>query len=82
MSEPRIVFVRDSDKTVSGLSSYERAQEIAKGIPETATQRVRVRFRNRTSTWDVVVKTAREQKDSRIGSTAADPQLRGENLEG
>lgn len=59
--EARFIFVRDNEKTVTGITTYEVAKAIAAELGEdTETQRVRVRMRSRTGLWDVVVKTRRE----------------------
>lgn len=71
--EPRYVFVRDPEKTLVGIETYEEAKRKAETIAETETQRVRVRLRSRTGKWDVVVKTRREDKsDSQPAPTGGD----------
>lgn len=56
------IFVRDDEKSKLGFLRIEDAQAHAKTIPETEDRRVRVRFRNRSGRFDVVVKTRREAK--------------------
>jgi len=57
----RTIFVRDNDLSAFGFATFEAANvaAVAMGPANTETQRIRVRFRNRTNCWDVVVKTKR-----------------------
>lgn len=61
-------YVKDIEKTQTDIKSYEEAMGIAHHLkvemndPKELTYRIRVRRRNRTGMWDVVVKVKREQK--------------------
>lgn len=64
--EKRYIYVRDPDLTVTGFTAVEEAhKEVDRltaqmGDRPTDEYRIRVRLRNRTNLWDVVVKTRRE----------------------
>lgn len=54
----RVIYVRDNEASVLGFSSYELAQgELIKlDLKETDEQRVKIRYRRRTDTFDIIVK--------------------------
>lgn len=54
----RVIYVRDNEASVLGFSSYELAQgELVKlDLKETDEQRVKIRYRRRTDTFDIIVK--------------------------
>lgn len=61
----RTIYVRDDEETRVGFRSYEEAAAHRSSLgPATVDyddiRRVRICYRNRTDTWDVVVKLARQ----------------------
>ena len=71
----RYVFIRNDAFSVGGFTDFAKAKEAADAIPESETVRVRVRFRNRTGMWDVVVKTRREAKEETPKAAAPAPAV-------
>lgn len=61
-------FIKDNDRTKTDIATYALAQEAAAALkkqlndPKEETYRIRVRRRNRTGKWDLVVKVKREEK--------------------
>jgi hypothetical protein len=53
-------FVRNEDLSLPGFGNEEAAELAAETIPRMDGRRVRVAYRSRTSTYDVVVKDRRE----------------------
>jgi len=70
-TKTRTIFVKDEEKTVTGFKTHEEATLVADkmGPRDNAQRRVRVSYRRRTSTYDVVVKLAREVEDSTASKT-------------
>ncbi len=57
----RTIFVKNNELSREGFRSFEEATEARQTLGDDSdTQRVRIRFRNRTGLWDVLVKSARE----------------------
>lgn len=52
-------FVRDENLTMTGFSDFEEARKAASSIKQDPNIRIRIRLRNRTDRWDVVVKRKR-----------------------
>jgi len=61
--ETRIIYKKDPDHSAVGFTTYDEATTIADALRIKYVEpghRVRTRFRTRTNTWDVVVKTRTE----------------------
>lgn len=56
MREKRGAFIKDESLSRGGFNSFDEAMQAASLIPDTDSCRVRVRWRNRTQQWDLVVK--------------------------
>jgi hypothetical protein len=56
----RSAFVRNEDLSVPGFRDKESAVRAAAAIPRADERRVKVAYRSRTSTYDVVVKDKRD----------------------
>lgn len=57
--EIRYVFTKDADLSKTDFDTFEKAKAEADKLENNDEQRVRVRMRNRTGKWDVVVKRRR-----------------------
>lgn len=49
-------FIRDENLTMTGFTNFGDAQKAASSIGDDPNIRIRIRLRNRTDKWDVVVK--------------------------
>jgi len=59
----RVIYVRNDEQSKTGFATQEEARLYAVGkfeVMDTEERRVRVRLRNRTGLYDVVVKTRKE----------------------
>ena len=56
----RTIFVKDDGLSIEGFASFQEASDARAGIGEDNDERrTRVRFRNRTGLWDILVKVAK-----------------------
>ncbi len=59
----RFVFVKDNELSATDFPTFEEADKHRQTLlPEGPNRRIRVRYRNRTGNWDVIVKVKQEVK--------------------
>ncbi len=88
--ETRYIYVKNAELTTTGFTTYERAKWAVAGLPpeiKAPEYRVKIALRNRTNTFDVVVKkrtevkqppTANQIKDAKDTAFMAQHALTGE----
>ena len=75
--ETRFVFVKDADLSKSDFETFEAARAEADKLDDNEEQRVRVRMRNRTGKFDVVVKRRRPAPDGTANPPATGNVAKG-----